>query len=60
MCGLKTSNKWKTTKNYWTLYVIEKKKEKRKIVHYIKCGKSAKKHPKNVKLKFLTMEDIFG
>ena len=38
----------------------KKKKEKRKIVHYIKCGKSAKKHPKNVKLKFLTMEDIFG
>ena len=38
----------------------KKKKKKKKIVHYIKCGKSAKKHPKNVKLKFLTMEDIFG
>ena len=35
-------------------------KKKKKFVHYIKCGKSAKKHPKNVKLKFLTMEDIFG
>ena len=26
----------------------------------IKCGKSAKKHTKNVKLKLLTREDTFG
>ena len=34
MCGLKTSNKWKTTKNYWTLYVIKKKKKKKNCALY--------------------------